>query len=241
MKLRFILFVSSLAAILTSYVFMDQDSVLIQSWESKTKDQLPVFNRIKYIPGFTREIWMMNQSHHGSSAPGANWDRLAIVIDSNKEAQFLQLPPGELEWKEEYLQKGIGNKVSCFMCHSNGPRAIRPDPNFKLSLKEKVKITLWNLRIKTYRRIKEAPIHKIQDKALKIPFRNRAKFDNEELNIASCTRCHSEDSLVQRGPLTRQNFLSIRFMLEKKLMPPPGFEITSQDKLRLHNFLLGFN
>ncbi len=216
------------------------EAITIQSLESKTISAGPIYNTIQFFPGLEKDIWMMNQSHHGSAASEEKWERLAIVIDSKKQARFLQLPPGKLEWTEELLTQGTENRVTCFLCHSNGPRAIRPDPKFKIGWIDQLKIKVWNLRIKTYRRIQESSAHAVQDTNLKIPFRHRTPIDNEVLQVDSCTKCHSEKGLVQRGPLTRQNSIAIRFMVENKLMPPPGFELTKRDQKKIDQFLLGF-
>lgn len=234
----------SLIYISSGFVFRPPTPILIQSLESKTTNGDPVFNQIQFIPGWERDIWMMNQSHHGLSAPDLKWDRLAIIVDKKgpvKTARFLQLPPGPLEWDDSLLNKSIEYRVSCFICHSNGPRAIRADAGgLKLNSFSQLKIQLWNLRIKTYQRVLQDPQQAQKDVNLKIPFRHLAKIDNETLQVASCTRCHSDDSWLQRGPLTRQNRLTIQFMLESKQMPPPGFSISPEDKSRIQKFILGF-
>ena len=137
-------------------LLFDETSVLIQSRESKTLDDKPVYNQISYFTNKKQDVWMMNQSHHGLKAELQEWDRLAIVIDKNKspkEVTFLQLPPGELKWEEGLIKQKINYKVSCFMCHSNGPRAIRPDDkSLQVSTFSKAKIFVWNLRINNKKR-----------------------------------------------------------------------------------------
>jgi len=214
------------------------DGVLFQSLESKTVENAPVFNRIKFFPGWQRDIWMMNQSHHGADAPAGRWDRLAIVIDKKgKTARFYQLPPGKLEWDESLPGQAIPYRVSCFICHPNGPRAVRPDSaGLSLSPFTKWKVSWWNLRVRMYGRIHEAPEQAIADAQLRVPFRHRAPLDNDELHVKACAKCHNENA---RGPLTRQNALTIQFMLEKDLMPPSGRRLSEKDRRSLEAFIAG--
>ncbi|MBC7371697.1 MAG: hypothetical protein H7326_09035 [Bdellovibrionaceae bacterium] len=220
-------------------------AVSIQSHESRTKDGNPVFNQIRWIRDGDGDIWMMNQSHDGPNAPLDKWDRLAIIVDKKstpRTALFLQLPPGKLEWQDSLLLQKRPFRVSCFLCHSNGPRAIRPDPLGALAITpiEKIKLLAWNLRIKTYGRIKENPEQLAVDGNLLTPFRHRAPLDNETLKIKTCAKCHNENAWWSRGELTRQNSLAIQFMTRNELMPPPGFSLSDEEKGQLQDFLNGF-
>jgi len=211
--------------------------------ESKTIYGKPVYNKIKFIRSYGRDIWMMNQGHEGLKAK--KWDRLAIIVEWKKgkiEARFLQLPSGPLEWSENLLQQKIENRVSCFMCHSNGPRVIRFEHSktTPLSIREKVKIVLWNLRIKSYGRINEASLHTRSDETLEVPFRLRGKKDNEILIVGACIKCHSNEGFLSRGNLTRQNSLTIDFMVKNKFMPPAGFMISDHEKKQIKDFVEGF-
>lgn len=225
------------------FFIIDNEPIVIQSLESKNPNGGPVYNKIKFFPGFDKDIWMMNQSHQGLGAESQQWDRLAIIVDKTgkqKTAKFLQLPPGELNWSEDLLKQNIDFKISCFMCHSNGPRAIRPDKvSLGLDLKTQAKIFFWNLRIKTYGQILENKEQATSDQSLKIPFRHRTAIDNEALNVKSCTKCHSNDGFFRRGFLTRQNMMTIKFMIENEIMPPKGFSISGEDKNQIKNFILG--
>ena len=229
--------------ILALFVF-DNQPILIQSLESKTQENKPVYNKISYISIGKKDVWMMNQSHDGVEAKKDKWDRVAIVVDKSKkpmDAIFLQLPPGELEWNDKLFENKINYKVSCFMCHSNGPRVIRHDQNGNnISLKSKVKIFFWNLKIKSYGLIIENSEQLALDANLEVPFRHRQSADNEELKVKSCTVCHSgEDKWIDRNKLFRQNNISIKFMIENKIMPPPGFSISQSDAKELKKFLRG--
>ena len=75
------------------------EPVLIQSLESKTLFEEPVFNEIKWFSFKDKDVWMMNQSHFGKEASLDVIDRLAIVIDktkSPKTAFFMQFKLGSL-------------------------------------------------------------------------------------------------------------------------------------------------
>jgi hypothetical protein len=228
----------SISPLKTSFVF--------ESMESKTVEGNPVYNQIVLESNEKRDIWLMNQSHHGRFLSQDKWERLAIIVNKTtipKTALFLQLPPGELKWNENLKKKAIENRVSCFLCHSNGPRTIRAEETNDLKLKDRIKVFLWNLRIKTYGVVEEDSLHKKQDLDLAVPFRLRSKIDNEELKIKSCTECHNANTgsgIFNRNVLTRQNIMSIEFMVKNNFMPPIGHTLTSSEKVELENFTKGF-
>lgn len=228
--------------LLTVFIFYKKSSkeILIESQESKTQEDQPVFNKIKYIKDGDRDIWMMNQSHSGLAAGASAWERLAIVV-SGAEVSFYQFESGPLEWSDELKQKQRPYRVSCFMCHSNGPRALRPaQDRVVLTWSEKVQVFFWNLRIKTYGRLQESSEMKEADQVRMTPFRYQAELDNEPLSIQSCSKCHNESGFLSRGSLTRQNRGTIRFMVAHHQMPPPGFSLTQQDEKQLNRFISGF-
>ena len=222
------------------YLWLDRTSLLIQSEESRTFTDGPVFNRIKWISEPSRDIWLMQQSHNGPHA--ADWDRLAIVVDKTqtpKVAKFYQMQPGALVFEP---QKSKEFRASCFMCHSNGPRAIRPafdSPDAPISPWGRAKLVLWNIRVKTYGRVVVDPSHAVNDIIMKTPFRHATAFDNETLKVKTCVLCHQDGGWVARGPLTRQNFMAILFMVEKGYMPPPGFHLAEGEEKQIKEFVLG--
>ena len=228
-----------LTGLLSAGLFLSEDEILFQSKESKTLTGDAVYNKIKFVRNKGRDIWLMNQSHEGVA--GKNWDRLAIIVEKN-EATFLQLPPGELEWSEELWKHALPNKVSCFICHSNGPRAIRANEvsSVSMNLKSRMRIFLWNARIKSYGRIKESSWHTQTDAKLERPFRLQSRRDNEVLTVKSCLQCHNNEGFLARGQLTRQNAATIDFMLKQNLMPPLGFTLSKQEKKAIENFVRGF-
>lgn len=197
--------------------------ILFQSAESLTTEGGPVFNEIKWEFKNGKEVWSMRQSHGGKTLPKEKWDSLAIVME--KKANFLQLKPGSNE-RIEY-------KVSCFMCHPNGPRVIRPVDG-SLNIADNIKVKILNMRIKLYGRIKS------EGMAIgKTPFRHEGKVSNNALNLSRCTSCHKEDGFLARGILTRQNSITIKFMLDRQHMPPFG-TLSLQERAYLSAFMEGF-
>jgi hypothetical protein len=221
------------------------DSVVIESKESQNSKLQPVFNEIRWFPGKDRDVWMMNQSHFGRNPLPHQWERLAIVIDKTKSpmiARYYQIKPGELEWREDLINQRTEYRASCFICHNNGPRALRPQENSelaKLSWADKMKIAMWNLRIKTYGRIHFDPLHDEEDKTLNVHFRYHGSPHEDELKVPVCLKCHKEEGLFARGALHRQQIGTIEHMVKSGQMPPPGFSMSPQEKQRLLLFLRG--
>lgn len=228
---------------LLSLAFGKGQEIFIESQESKTLLGGPVFNKIQWFHFPDKDVWMMNQSHHGSSAPANTWDRLAIVVDTSsspKIARFYQLEPGPLEWRDDLPQKPF--RVSCFLCHNNGPRALRPNhdsPFDPTSWGDRLRVSFWNLRIKLYGRVQEAPELNDQAPHGGAPFRFGGIYENEPLSVATCQNCHKESGFLARGLLRRQQTQTMRFMVGTGQMPPPGFFLSSKEKLQLERFLQG--
>lgn len=223
------------------------ESILIESEESKNAEMAPVYNEIKWIPGENQDVWMMNQSHFGRHPSKQRWERLAIVIDKTtvpKTARFYQLTPGPLEWREDLIQQRVSYRVSCFICHNNGPRAIRPQISSTLAplnWRDQLKLSLWNLRIKSYGRIHYDKIHDSEDASLSVGFRFHGKPHDDLLKVPLCQKCHREDGWFARGPLHRQQIGTIQHLVEKGQMPPPGFQLSADDKKHLQDFIRGFH
>lgn len=214
--------------------------LLMQSFESKTVTGDPVFNEITWFEFPDKDVWMMNQSHFGVNPSPEKKDRIVIVIDKAKTpkiAYFMQVKPGPLVWSEDlYSQKTI-NRVSCFVCHSNGLRALRMDPTGKaFSTFDWAKMNYINYKINSYGLVVEDERHAVEDVHLKVPFRSRNVFDNEILNLKKCAICH--DGKI-RSELTRQNAFSIEFLVRNKLMPPPEYALNQQEAKKLQNFIRG--
>ncbi|MES2855368.1 MAG: hypothetical protein V4692_05875 [Bdellovibrionota bacterium] len=230
--------IALLAVITTAFA---GNSVFFRSEESKTDNDGPVFNEISFFSRGSNEIWMMNQKHHGISTSPDKTDRLAIIVDTStnpKTAHFLQLKPGSLEWSDDLLVTSkTPLKVSCFLCHSNGPRAIRPHPNDPVGITSWLTIAKWNLKIKTYGRIIPAQAHADEDPSLKIPFRYSGRYENQTLELNACSKCHQDSGFFARGKLTRLNRMTIKHMVESGHMPPPGFSMSATDRDRLSAFM----
>ena len=196
------------------------------SYESKNAVGEDVFNKIKFFPSWKKDIWVMNQSHEGIDFPEGKWDRVAIVVDKSQKpyvSKFYQLKPGKLEFNQNIEVAPL--RASCFSCHISGPRAIRPDPEFKMSLKQKMLISLLNFRIKSYGNSKVKPGHKPLNE---VGFDYNFKYSKQKISLESCNTCHNEDGI--RGPLEIQNLHTIRFLVSKGKMPPWPFSISKFDK-----------
>lgn len=226
------------------FAVSDDQELFIESKESKTTTGGPVFNKIKMFKYKDKDVWMMNQSHHGSYIGANKWDRLAIVVDrtrSPKTARYYQLEPGPLEWQDGLSEKSF--KVSCFICHNNGPRNIRPNydsPFNPTGFLDRLKVGYWNLKIASYGRALVDREHDILDQKAMPPFRFRSGYENEPLQVNTCRKCHKESGFLARGSLRRQQVPTIKFMLESGQMPPLGFWLSSQEKKQLELFLDGF-
>lgn len=227
-------------------IYLSQKTVIIESEESKNIHLKSVFNQIKWIPSKNHDVWMMNQSQVGRRPHKDQWERIAIVIDKTKKpmtAKYYQFKPGPLEWNNSLIDKQVSFRASCFTCHSNGPRAIRPiyfSDQAPLSLSNMIQIQLLNLRIKTYGRIVFDKDHLKKDLKIYPPFRYSQPIDLERLNIKTCNLCHKEEGMFARGELVRQQSGTIQFMVDKGHMPPKGFSLSSNEKKQLKDFLKGF-
>ncbi len=168
------------------------------------------------------------------------WERVAIIVATDttpKTARYYQLPSGPLEWRDD-LPK-LEYRVSCFYCHANGPRVVRPQPG-SLGWTERIRTAALNWRIKSYGRVVPHPDHVREDQHLSRPFREPHPVANEPLVLGACIRCHKEDGFLPRGTLTRQHAGTIRHMVEKGHMPPWPFKLSPSEKKELENFLAGF-
>lgn len=226
------------------FLLANGKSIKIESVESKTINLEAVYNQIKWIRTEDKDIWMMNQSHHGVDAIASKWDRVAIVVDKTTTpltAKYYQFEPGPLEWDEDILKKQKPFTASCFICHSNGPRAIRPaDSNHvKISMAEKLKLLAWNLRIKSYGRIHYDKSHEVPVKK-GAPFMFTGASFNRELKVATCVGCHTEDGMFARGKLLFQHIGPIETLVGNSHMPPPGHSLSDVEKQELNDFLKGF-
>lgn len=211
------------------YFAVEPSAVTFESWESKTDTGAAVFNQIRYLPGLDKDIWLMRQTHQGLQLEKSRWDRLAIVVDKNKgEATFFELSPSQ---NLEFDAKPIPFKARCFACHANGPRAVRP--NFDSaeiipSLRERLKIVAWNLRIKSYGRLHSRGSQEFLDG---VPFQSRHEILSKQLHLATCERCHATNGI--RHELTREQLGTAQFLVKQGVMPPFPFRISEKERQQL--------
>jgi hypothetical protein len=230
--------VGLLLVALVARAIFDASPIVLESIESKTADGSPVYNRIMWIPGWKKDAWILQQSHHGLNGDFRNWDRLRIEVDTSKSpmvARFAQFDPGTIEISHGDSVRPF--RVPCYTCHPNGPRLVRPNLASKaatLSLVERIRVRVWNWRIGSYGRV--IPDESQRD-AGGVPFRYSDAIANQRLDVGTCTKCHNDTD--GRGHLVRQNASAIRFMLAQNLMPPPGVDLKAEDKVAVGQFLDG--
>lgn len=223
-------------ALLTTYLLPAQ--VLIQSSESKTKDNGPVFNEISYESGKTKDTWLMKQTHDGLKLHKGNWDQIKIVVDKTTtpySATYHQLRDG----------KEIELRAACYICHANGPRAIRPDydsTEVNYSLVDRIKIQSMNLKIKTYGRVVLKKTNLLLDgKARKRPLTYDGPQNWKELKVATCLKCHDNEGVFARGKLKWQQKGTIEHLTKTGAMPPWPHTLSAVEKNELQKFLSDVN
>ncbi len=208
-------------------------SVRFESIESKTIDNHPVFNQVSFISGATQDIWRMRQSHLGEKLDLQKWDELMIKVDKSRN-------PFEVSYHQLRSGKEIEYKVSCVLCHANGPRAIRAQSRSSaapLSVSDKISLGVLNLRIRAYpkMKVKHIPLAQVR----KVPLKYEDKAALNPLKVASCTMCH-HDGFLGRGTLTLQQGLPIAHLMKNKQMPPWPFTVSRREREQIENFLKGF-
>ena len=213
---------------LLSSLFFSKNPIIFQSLESKTVWGGLVFNRVKFIPGWNQDIWLMQQSHLGLGVGFEKWDRLAIIMDKSQkpyQAKFYQFAPGNFRLPDG--SEAAPFKARCFACHANGPRAIRPNPTSikaHITWMDRAKIGLWNLRIKTYGKIDSIAGQEVMTGE---PFRSRYPILGQSLKLKSCTACHSETGI--RKTLKLEHVGTAHFLVQQGFMPPFPFKANSDD------------
>lgn len=234
----------SLAAPLFA-AWSDQTPLVFESRESKTHELKPVFNRVTFLPGIDEDLWIMQQSHDGLPEDPKSWnekDRIAIRVEhgpaGRARVEFRQLQPGPPA--AAGFKDPIGFRAPCGMCHNNGTRALRPrfdSAAAAVSAWDRWRTFAWNLRIKLYGRVEvsRSPSEKLGE----VPFRFQGAEANTPLHVKACVACHKETGYPARGTLTRQNALSIRFLVEQGLMPPFGLPLDPVDRESLRRFVSG--
>lgn len=211
-------------------------AVEFESRESKNISGGPVYNRVRFERRGREDIWLMQQAQNGLAPAHEEWDRIAIVVDTEKKtSRFYQLAPGPLTFGGG--AKEIPYKVACYLCHANGPRALRPflaSEKRPLSVRENLAVLLMNLRISAYGALKPHAAMLAPEKK----FAARSAHLNEPLKLKACASCHSGEE-GGRAVLERQHFMPIGFLVKNQLMPPPGHSLTAEEKRELDQFLSG--
>lgn len=213
------------------------EPIIIESIESKTEKGHPVFNQITLESSSTKDVWKMRQSHAGRKAELSTWDEIMITVDKSQK-------PFIVSYGQFRDGKEIELKASCFTCHANGPRNIRPELQSKLApptLKEKAIISLWNLRMKSYGLVKiDDNNFQLNGTFRRVPLRFFGKTDRTPLKIKTCLYCHNSQDFWGRGNLERQHAATIAHLVKRKEMPPWPFTLGTEEKAQLDAFLKGF-
>ncbi|MGE3611741.1 MAG: cytochrome c [Bacteriovoracaceae bacterium] len=212
------------------------NTVRIESLESKTHQGHPVYNQITLKSEKFKDTWLMRQSHHGANYPLDKWDEIAIVI--NKKTS-----PATVSYHQYQNGKEIEFKASCYTCHANGPRVIRPNYNsgfINYNWQDKLSINWMNLKIKLYGKVQiDKNNFKLKQNFRRIPLKYFGERDTEVLNIQTCNYCHKESGFHSRGNLQRQHVETIKHLTKTGSMPPWPFNLSSKEKKELERFIQG--
>jgi hypothetical protein len=201
--------------------------VLLESIESKTNEGNSVYNKISFAQNQDQDIWYMQQSHKKGE-----WDQLKIVVDKTQN-------PKRAYYYQYKNNQEVKYRVSCFLCHANGPRAIRPNWESKEvnnNIKDKMVVALWNLKIKTYGKIITP-----QNQHIDPPLKYSGKLDTTPLQIKTCQRCHGSENIFGRSALLRQQAGTMLHLVERGEMPPWPYKMSSEEKKYLKEFAIGMN
>ncbi|HXH31241.1 MAG TPA: hypothetical protein VNJ01_10550 [Bacteriovoracaceae bacterium] len=216
---------------------LPEPEVLIQSLESKTQQGHPVFNRIKFKGSSRADQWFMWQSHDGAKAPAPGWDQIKITVDKSTE-------PFLVSYQQFKKGREVELKASCFTCHANGPRAIRPDYASKevaYRFSDKLWISWMNLKMKSYGKVKiKDESYSLKGTERRVPLRYFSKLDSAPLKVKTCLQCHNEDRFFSRGELQRQHSGTIKHLVATKQMPPWPFKLSKKEQLEIDKFVKGF-
>lgn len=214
---------------LSTILKLDKE-VVIESIESKTSRGGKVFNKIKLLSDNKEDIWLMKQNHRELKG---EWDELKIVVNKTKrpyKAYFSQLKNGiETEFR-----------VSCFKCHANGPRAIRPNLKSKIinnNFVDRILVFAWNLKIKHYGNIESPQNVKLNEKYRKVPLKYEGQLDNKVIKVESCNLCHGTNSYLGRAQLVYQQKATILHLVRTGQMPPWPFKLFKGDQKALEEQL----
>jgi hypothetical protein len=225
---------SILLVLIPASLILANQPISFESLESKTQTGAPIFNQVKFVPGWKRDVWLMRQSQHGYDPDLSKWDRLAIVVDKTQRpyrADFYQFTPGRKLVLAEPAE-AAPYKARCYACHANGPRAIRPEfSSLKLrpGIMDRFAFAAMNLRVETYGRVLSFPGQNFPGGA---PFRSSMPIFSRPLDMKTCLKCHSEHGI--RRPLKLEHIGTARFLVNRGLMPPFPFRASPEEIERLN-------
>ena len=225
MRTTIIILGLTIAGITLLIKWISQPFVFI-SRESKTLDHGNVYNRIKYLPGWDQDVWIMQQSHDGFNQGFNEWDRLTIVVNKKHRhhlATFYQFAPGPSNFNPDDAPRPY--RAPCLSCHANGPRAIRPQ---SIGYWQSFKVALLNLRIKSYLEVKNVAGQSATKDA---PFKRDHPALDTPLPLTSCLTCHRSNGI--RSPLTLRHAATAKFLVDSGAMPPFPFNIGEDDRVML--------
>ena len=266
------------AALIWGAKKLESRTVVFESRESKNDSGVPVLNQIRLQLSDETEVWEMRQ-HHDSSETSPSRRSVTHSIHSRKEpsqahqvnfsladfvqitvasekqktkqAAFRQYEPGDFQETKQEREYG----VSCAMCHSNGPRTVRPNWSSQrapLGIQDRLTILLWNTRIKLAGPIQTQEVGlSMENSKRKIPLHLVGEVWNTRIQLGSCTNCHGERNTVEsatfwpprflrRSALSFENLATARHLLKESSMPPPLHSVSPEDRAELANLFQVF-
>lgn len=219
--------------------FQSKDALCFKSAESSF-NLGAVRNCILLFEEGNSQFWLMKQDIQYDKGNVANL--IGIVVDVSKDPRKAKSTASYFEFdRTKFEDAGVlqpqAYKVPCLMCHSSGPRAIRPYSQDSLYPESKIdlaKLEVWNQKIAALKQVDYAKPNSQQEGKLQLSDA-RSQIP---LNIVACTECHSKSGI--REPLTYMQQNSITFLTGNHptaAMPPKGHSISKVDQDCLDKWL----
>lgn len=209
--------------------YLQKNEVFIESIESKTADGKKIYNKIRFIAGEDKDVWLMDQNH---PALKEGWDHLKIEVDKTTK------PYKAYYYQMDKKGKEVEYRVSCYMCHVNGPRAIRANfasKKTKNNFWDMLTVFYWNLTIKHYGTIETPERNLLHGVVRKVPVKIQHPRYNKVVEPNSCSLCHGKESLMGRSELKSQHRATIMHLVNEGQMPPWPFKLDQSDRVKLNN------
>ncbi|MCX6119181.1 MAG: hypothetical protein NT027_16715 [Proteobacteria bacterium] len=207
--------------------------------EESSYDLGVVRNCIVRLGPKQQRAWFMFQKINVSGEKKIIKNLIAIQMDMTKpktaSAQYLELD--RTAFDRESLLKAVPFKVPCLVCHSSGPRVIRPTTDSYKSMSENDRKLLqsFNEEITSYNSV--ATTSDGEDARLGLFPKNYEQLKKIKVPIESCRECHnqadgvrSELSLAQKGTIA---FMSIHSGKNRARPFMPGKEVQALSKEEL--------